>query len=255
MTALSTLAFVAAPTPDAAAAKRACVATYGNLPPGRAEVVVALGGDGFMLRTIHREIGRRPVFGMNLGTVGFLMNAFAVDGLHARIARAEHVELHPLRMTATSTEGRRRTALAVNEVSLVRASGQMANLRISVDGVERLPALAADGALVATPAGSTAYNLSVHGPILPVGADLLALTPISAFRPRRWRGAVLPGRARIRFDVLRPEERPVNATADFRVVERVASVAVTRAPTAAATVLFDPEHDLEERILREQFST
>ena len=254
MTAPTRLAFVADRSPPARAALRDCAAAYGHLPRAQADVVVALGGDGFMLRTIHRAIGRRPVFGMNVGTVGFLMNEFAVEGLQARVARAERVVLHPLRMTAVTAEGLRRAALAVNEVSLLRASGQMAKIRVSVDGVERLPALAADGVLVSTPAGSTAYNLSAHGPILPLAAEVLALTPISAFRPRHWRGAVLPGRARIAFEILERGKRPVNAWADHRIVEDVASVAVAQSPGRGATLLFDPEHDLEERIAREQFT-
>ena len=247
------LAFVADRTLAARDARLACAKRHGNVPLGQADVIVALGGDGLMLHTLHRAMNGTPIFGMNVGTVGFLMNAYEPADLVARIADAERVSLHPLRMTATLHDGRRQTALAVNEVSLLRASAQMAKVRISVDGVLRLAALFCDGALVATAAGSTAYNLSAHGPILPLGSHLLALTPISAFRPRRWRGAILPGSASVLFEILEAEKRPVNATADHRVIPGVAAVRVREATDKRVTMLFDREHNLEERILREQF--
>lgn len=249
------LSFVADKTPAARAARRACVAEYGNVPVREAEVLVALGGDGLMLHTIHRAFGRVPIFGMNVGTVGFLMNEFAVSGLRERIGRAEEVTLHPLRMTATTRTGRRKTALAVNEVSLLRNSGQMAKIEVAIDGVVRLESLFCDGVLVSTAAGSTAYNLSAHGPILPLRSELLALTPISAFRPRRWRGAVLPSRAQIRFRILEPDKRPVSATADHREIRDIVGVRIAEATDKRVALLFDPEHDLEERILVEQFAT
>ena len=251
----SKLAFVADRTPSARAAKQACATLYGSVPLSKADVVVPLGGDGLMLHTLHKAVGGAPVFGMNVGTVGFLMNEYDAAGLPGRIAKAERVVLHPLRLTARTADGSRRTALALNEVSLLRASGQMAKIRILVDGVVRLETLSCDGVLVATTAGSTAYNLSAHGPILPMGSDLLALTPISAFRPRRWRGAVLPARARVRFQIQEPEKRPVNVTADHKVVPGVVDVEVREDPDKEVSLLFDPEYDLEERILREQFVT
>ena len=251
----SKLSFVADRTPTAQAAKKACAALYGNVPLSKADVIVALGGDGLMLHTLRKAVDGAPVFGMNVGTVGFLMNEYDAAGLPGRVANAERVVLHPLRMTARTASGARRTALALNEVSLLRASGQIAKIRVLVDGVERLDTLSCDGVLVATAAGSTAYNLSAHGPILPMGSDLLALTPISAFRPRRWRGAVLPARARVRFQIQEPDKRPVNATADHKVVPGVVDVEVREDPDKDVTLLCDPEHDLEERILREQFVT
>ena len=250
-----TLAFVADRTAAAREARRLCAELYGSVPPRQAEVIVALGGDGLMLHTLHHAMNGTPIFGMNVGTVGFLMNEFEAAGLPARIADAERVSLHPLRMTATLQNRRRRTALAVNEVSLLRASAQVAKVRISVDGVLRLEALLCDGVLIATAAGSTAYNLSAHGPILPLGSHLLALTPISAFRPRRWRGAILPGGASAHFEILEADKRPVSATADHRVVHGVAAVRVREATDKLVTMLFDREHNLEERILREQFLT
>jgi len=251
----SYISFVADKTPSAREARRACTKMYGNVPVRDAEVIVALGGDGLMLRTIHRAMGGAPIFGMNVGTVGFLMSEFNIAGLRERIGRAEEVALHPLRMTVKTRSGKRRSALAFNEVSLLRSSGQAAKIRVSIDNVERLDALFCDGVLVSTTAGSTAYNLSAHGPILPLRSELLALTPISAFRPRRWRGAVLPTRAHIRFQILEGEKRPVNAIADHREVRDVVDVRVAEAADKQVTLLFDPEHDLEERILREQFVT
>ena len=249
------LAFVAAPTPIARTAKLALEKRYGAVSPAEAEVIVALGGDGLMLQTLHRNLRRRtPIFGMNLGTVGFLMNQYRAAGLPARLRKARHVSLTPLRMIALNTRGQRREAIAINEVSLLRSSRQTARIAVAVDGTTRIPDLYCDGAMVATPAGSTAYNLSAHGPILPLGADLLALTPINAFRPRRWRGALLPRDSKVEFTVLESNKRPVAAAADSVEIPNVSKVIVTEAIGIELTLLFDPEHDLEERILKEQFN-
>jgi len=249
------LAFIAANTPAARAAKAALEKRYGTVSPAEADVIVALGGDGLMLQTLHRNLRRRtPVFGMNLGTVGFLLNQYRAAGLPGRIRKARHVALKPLRMVATNGRGQRHEAIAINEVSLLRSSRQTARLAVAVDGNCRIPDLYCDGALVATPAGSTAYNLSAHGPILPLGADLLALTPINAFRPRRWRGALLPRDCTVEFTVLEPKKRPVAVAADSVEISHVTKVAVTEASDIELTLLFDPEHDLEERILKEQFA-
>jgi NAD+ kinase len=227
---------------------------YPSAPLEDAEVVVALGGDGFLLHTLHEFLPRGlPVFGMNLGTIGFLMNDYHVEGLGERLRRAVTMTLTPLRMLAETAEREIVTALAINEVSLLRDSRQAATLRITVDGIVRLDPLICDGALVATPAGSTAYNLSAHGPILPMDAGVLALTPVSPFRPRRWRGALLPRSANIELEVLEPQKRPVSAVADFHEVGDVRRVTVQEAADSPITLLFDPEHHLEERILREQF--
>ena len=246
--------FVAARTPEAREALARLTARYGQCEPGQAECVVALGGDGFMLETLHQFLNRKiPVFGMNCGSVGFLMNAFHEDDLAERLARAEPVMLHPLRMIATTQDGMVMQALAFNEVSMLRQTRQAAKLRIVVDGKVRLSELACDGALVSTPAGSTAYNLSVQGPIIPLGANLLCLTPISAFRPRRWRGALLPHRAEIVFEILEADKRPVSAVADHTEVRNVARVEVREDRSIEFTLLFDPEYNLEERVLKEQF--
>ena len=249
-----TIAFVAAETEEAEAARERLEARYGAAARDQADVIVALGGDGLMLETLHASIERGvPIYGMNRGTIGFLMNEYRESDLPTRLARAERVTLHPLRMTAEATDGRRTEALAINEVSLLRQSRQAAQLRIAVDGTERMPELICDGVLLATPAGSTAYNLSAHGPILPVGAQLLALTPISCFRPRRWRGALLPSKARVTFEVLQANKRPVSATADYTEIRDVRRVDVVEDRSVSLHVLFDPEHNLEQRILREQF--
>ncbi len=250
-----TVAFVAAPTAEARAALKRLTARYASVPPAKAEVVVALGGDGFMLQTLHRMLGRQTaIYGMNRGTVGFLLNEYREAGLLQRLRRAETVRLTPLRMRATNVKGKTVEAFGINEVALLRETRQTAHIAIAVDGQVRLPELACDGVLISTPAGSTAYNLSAHGPILPLGAPLLALTPISPFRPRRWRGAVLPNRARVEFMVLDPAKRPVSAVADFTEVRDVARVVVEEDRSLAFTLLFDPEHNLEERILKEQFA-
>jgi NAD+ kinase len=248
------LAFLAADTPEARTARAALVSHYGDLPVEEANVIVALGGDGFLLETLHRTLDRRlPVYGMNRGSVGFLLNDYSDRDLITRVSLAQRVTLHPLRMLAVHANERTTDALAINEVSLLREARQAAKLRISVDGVVRLPELVCDGVLVATPAGSTAYNLSAHGPIMPLGAGVLALTPISAFRPRRWRGALLPHTARIGIDVLDPGKRPVSAVADYTEAREVTRVDIVEDRSVALTLLFDPEHNLEERILKEQF--
>ncbi|HYH37362.1 MAG TPA: NAD kinase [Azospirillum sp.] len=252
------IAFVCADTEEARRARTRLVHRYGNVPIGMADVIVALGGDGFLLETLHRALGRggcspKPVYGMNRGSVGFLLNAYREDDLVERVQRAQHVTLHPLRMKATRVSGPTVEAIGINEVSLLRETRQAAKLRITVDDKVRLPELICDGALVATPAGSTAYNLSAYGPIIPLGAGILALTPISAFRPRRWRGALLPHTAQISFDVLETAKRPVSAVADFTEVREVERVEVTEARDVSLTLLFDPEFNFEERILKEQF--
>lgn len=252
--ATSSIAFTASDTEEARAALARLSAKYPHAEPAEADIIVALGGDGFMLETLHRYLHRGvPIYGMNCGTVGFLMNTYGEDDLPARLARAEHVVLRPLSMSAQGVDGDVTKALAINEVSLLRQSRQAAKLRISVDDVVRMEELICDGILVSTPAGSTAYNLSAHGPIVPMGAALLPLTPISAFRPRRWRGALLPNTATVTIEVLNPAKRPVSATADFTEVRDVARVEVREDPSIALNLLFDTEHDLEERIIKEQF--
>lgn len=248
------IAFRAAPTEEARRALAALQHRYGAHDPAEADVIVPLGGDGFMLEILHAHLDlARPIYGMNLGTVGFLLNAYALDGLEERIGRAQRVELYPLRMRARLADGEVREALGINEVSIYRETRQAAWLRVAIDGVTRLPELVCDGVLVATPAGSTAYNLSAHGPIIPLGANLLALTPISPFRPRRWRGALLPSRSCFRIDTLDPLKRPVSAVADFTEVRDVVSVEIWEDRSISFHLLFDPEHNLEERILKEQF--
>ena len=249
------IAFVAGATRQAQNALKTLSKRYGSVRPEDADVIVALGGDGLMLETLHRFIGRKiPIYGMNRGTVGFLLNAYRDRGLRERLAAAQQVELRPLSMKATSIDGSKVTAIAINEVALLRETRQAARVRIRIDGTVRMPELVCDGAIVATPAGSTAYNLSAHGPIIPLGAQLLALTPISAFRPRRWRGALLPSSAKLRIDVLEPKKRPVSAVADYTEVRDVRSVLVQEDRSAILNLLFDPEHNLEDRILNEQFT-
>jgi NAD+ kinase len=247
--------FAASTAPAAVEAFAHLTAVHGQSDADRADVVVALGGDGFMLHTLHRvqPLGL-PVYGMNCGTIGFLMNTFFADGLDERLEEAEEAVIHPLFMRAETPDGGVVEALAINEVSLLRAGAQAAKLRISVDGKIRMEELVCDGALVATPAGSTAYNYSAHGPILPIGADVLTLTAMAAFRPRRWRGALLPASAVVRIDVLEPEKRPVRADSDSRSVPSVLSVEVRSEPGVRHRILFDPGHGLEERLLNEQFA-
>lgn len=250
------IAFLAAPSGEAAEARNRLVQRYGDVDVDQADVIVALGGDGMMLHTIHERMAQDvPIFGMNRGSVGFLMNEFAEEDLQSRLDKAVLITLHPLRMEAVDLDGRLHTSIAINEVSLLRETRQAAKIRIVVDGVPRIDEMICDGVLVSTPAGSTAYNLSAAGPIIPLGIDLLALTPISAFRPRRWRGALLPAKAKIMFEVQDPDDRRVSATADFNEVRNVVSVTIAEDRTHAPRLLFDPEHNLEERVLREQFSS
>ena len=251
----SRIHFTASEAPVAQEGLVFLAARYGNLPLDQAEVVVALGGDGFMLHTLHAtEMTGIPVYGMNRGTVGFLMNAYAADDLPERLQQAEETVINPLAMTATTVGGDIHKALAINEVSLLRAGPQAAKLRITVDGTLRMNELVCDGALVATPAGSTAYNYSAHGPILPIGTDVLALTAMAAFRPRRWRGALLPKNAVVRFDVIEADKRPVMADADSRSVRDVLSVEIRSEPKVQHRLLFDTGHGLDERLQQEQFS-
>ena len=248
------IAFVASRNAEAKEACERLSQHYGNAPPESADVIVALGGDGFMLQTLHRFMSSgKPIYGMHRGTIGFLMNEYNAEHLHRRLAAARKTIVHPLLMQARDSEGRLHRFHAFNEVSLFRQTYQAARLRILVDGKERLSALAADGLLVATPAGSTAYNLSAQGPIIPISASLLALTPISPFRPRRWHGALLPDTARVEIVVVSPERRPVAAVADHDEVRAVHRVEVHMDRPIATNLLFDPGHSLEERILREQF--
>jgi NAD+ kinase len=248
------IAFTASPVPEAQQALIALRKAYGDYKFDEADVIVALGGDGFMLLTMHENMARKiPIYGMNRGSVGFLMNEFGAEGLKERLEMAERTTIHPLRMHAKTSDGKSHEALAINEVALLRQTRQAAKIKISVDGRERLAELNCDGVLVATPAGSTAYNLSAHGPILPIDADLLALTPISAFRPRRWRGALLPHRAKVRFEILENEKRPVSAVADYTEFRRVTVVDVDEDRSISLYMLFDAGHNLDERILNEQF--
>lgn len=247
--------FMASRAPAAVEAHATLTARYGQAEARAAEVIVALGGDGFMLQTLHAAHGQRlPVYGMNCGTIGFLMNAYSVEGLPERLAAAEETAINPLSMRAENVRGKVTQALAINEVSLLRQGPQAAKLRVIVDGRVRLEEMVSDGALVATPAGSTAYNYSAHGPILPIGSDVLALTAMSAFRPRRWRGALLPSSAVVRFEVIEGEKRPVMADADSRSsVKDVVSVEVRSEPAVRHRLMFDPGHGLEERLIGEQF--
>lgn len=248
------LAFRASRTPVAQAALDALVARYGTVPEETADVIIALGGDGFMLDTLHGTMHLdTPVYGMNCGTIGFLMNEYAADDLLERVAAAQEEVIHPLAMRATRRNGSVHEALAINEVSLLREGPQAAKLRISVDGKVRMNELVCDGALVCTPAGSTAYNYSAHGPILPIGSDVLGLTAMAAFRPRRWRGALLPNTAVVRFDVIDADKRPVMADADGKSVRDVLTVEIRSEPEVKHRLLFDPGHGLEERLIREQF--
>ncbi len=248
------IAFCASSVPSAQEAETRLTARYGSAPEESADVIVALGGDGFMLATLHRtQALPAPVYGMNRGTVGFLMNTYGEDDLLDRLADAEVALINPLEMRATCADGTQHMALAINEVSMLRQGPQAAKLRISVDGRLRMEELVCDGALVSTPAGSTAYNYSAHGPILPIRSDVLALTAIAPFRPRRWRGALLPKTAVVRIDVQEPDKRPVMADADSRSVRDVITVEIRSAPEIEHRILFDPGHGLEERLIQEQF--
>jgi len=248
------IAFLASHDPGALAALEALVAQHRQHAPDDADVLVALGGDGFMLQTLHRHGGLgKPVYGMKLGTVGFLMNHYRDSGLLERLGVAEPAVLRPLEMLAQTESGASVGSLAYNEVSLLRQTRQAAHLAIDLNGKPRLDELICDGVMVATPAGSTAYNFSAHGPILPLGSSVIALTPIAAFRPRRWRGALLKSATEVRFRVLDPYKRPVSATADSHEVRDVVEVTIRESRDRTVTLLFDPEHNLEERILSEQF--
>lgn len=250
----SKIAFVSADTEAGNAGRKRLEDRYEHVPPEEADLIVALGGDGFMLEVLHRYIERHvPIYGMNRGSVGFLMNSFREHGLIDRLRKAESVVLHPLRMRAKLRDGTQIEALAINEVSLLRETRQAAKVLIRIDGKQRLDELICDGVLVSSPAGSTAYNLSAHGPIIPLGAGILALTPISAFRPRRWRGALLPHTAQVSFEILESDKRPVSAVADYTEARDVAAVDVHEDRSIDLSLLFDPEHNLEERIIAEQF--
>lgn len=251
---LKSIAFVASSAPEAMSARDRLIRYYGDADPESADVIVALGGDGLMLQTLHRFMGRKkPIYGMNRGSIGFLMNEFSEMNLRERLIAAELSRVHPLLMKAVDVHGNAHQTHAINEVYLFRQTHQTAKISISVDGRERLPELISDGVLVATPAGSTAYNYSANGPILPLSAHLLALTPISAFRPRRWRGAILPEAANVRFDVHEADKRPVSAVADHFETRDVRTVEVATDQSIDLLMLHDPGHSLDERILREQF--
>ena len=248
------IAFLASSTDEAQQALAALTAQHGLRTPDEADVLCALGGDGFMLQTLHRHgaLGK-PVFGMKLGSVGFLMNHYRQEDLFERIAAAEPAKLRPLEMQVLTESGTSTSSLAYNEVSLLRQTRQAAHLSIDLNGQTRVDELVCDGVLVATPAGSTAYNFSAHGPILPLGSHTIALTPIAPYRPRRWRGAILKADTEVRFRVLDPYKRPVSATADSHEVRDVVEVTIRESRERTVTLLFDPEHNLEERILSEQF--
>ena len=251
---MTKIAFLASEAPEAQAAAEELSARYGEVPQGEADVIVALGGDGLMLTALHEYMSSgRPIYGMNRGSLGFLMNEYSPDGLMERLAAAKTETIHPLLATVAGADGATYSARAINEVSLLRQSYQAAKLKITIDGKIRLEELICDGLLVATPAGSTAYNLSAHGPILPITAPLLALTPISPFRPRRWRGALLPIEARVTIDVLEPEKRPVSAVADHTEFREVVAVEICEESGIDIFMMFDPGHTLAERILAEQF--
>ncbi|MBN4016269.1 NAD kinase [Rhodospirillaceae bacterium AH-315-P19] len=248
------IAFSASNAPTAQDALAQLQARYDHVHPEEADVIVALGGDGFMLETLHKHMDMgKKIYGMHRGSVGFLMNSYEEEDLLERLNAAKPTTLHPLRMLAKDIHGVNHETLAINEVSLLRETHQTANIRVRVDGVVRIDALICDGILVSTPAGSTAYNLSARGPILPIGAKLLALTPISAFRPRRWRGALLPHSAKVSFEINEADKRPVSAVSDFTEIRDVTEVHVTEDSKRTLILLFDPEHNLNERILKEQF--
>ena len=249
------LAFLAADRPEANAAREALSRRYGDVPVDAADVLVALGGDGFMLETLRRALpSRKPVYGMNRGSIGFLMNDYTEENLLERIASAERAVIYPLVMTTRDARGKTQEAIAINEVSLLRQTYQTAKLRVVIDGKVRMAELICDGALVSTPAGSTAYNLSAHGPIIPLSGEVLALTPISAFRPRRWRGALLSHEDRVTFEMLETDKRPVSAVADNVEVRDVIQVDVAEDRSINLTLLFDAGRSLEERVLTEQFT-
>jgi NAD+ kinase len=248
------ITFLASPAPQAQDALQKCIERYGQTSEPDADIIIALGGDGLMLQSLHRLMGSNvPIYGMNLGSVGFLMNEYSLDNLYERLAKAERSVIHPLIMRARSIDGALFEAYAINEVSLLRKSFQAAKLEITIDGRVRMAELTADGILLATPAGSTAYNLSANGPILPLNARLLALTPLSPFRPRRWRGALISERAKVLIKVLECDKRPVSAAADHLEVQSISQVEIEMDRSISLTMLHDPGHSLEERILTEQF--
>lgn len=248
------IAFVAALDDQAQDAVARLKKRYDHVAPEEADIIVALGGDGFMLQTLHAHLRQDiPIYGMNQGSVGFMMNAYEDNNLLERLDKSVEAHIRPLRMTTLDTDGNTRDAVAINEVSLLRETRQTAKLRIVVDDIVRMEELICDGILLATPAGSTAYNLSAHGPVIPIEAALLALTPISAFRPRRWRGALLPYRSKVKFEILEIDKRPVSAVADHTEVRNVREVTICEAKDVSITMLFDKDHSLEERIMREQF--
>jgi NAD+ kinase len=248
------IACVASSVAAARTARAELAARYELVDPSDCEVIVALGGDGLLLHAIHEHLQLgRPIFGMNRGTVGFLMNQYRPDGLVERIAAATPITVHPLGMEATYPDGHKAHALAFNEVAVTRLSAHSANLRLLIDGVERMARFMGDGLIVATAAGSTAYNLSAHGPIIPLGSNLLAVTPVSPFRPRRWRGALVPHTAEIVVENLDADKRPLAATADFHELFQVVSVTIREDPSTTVQLLFDADHSLEERIIAEQF--
>jgi NAD+ kinase len=251
-----TIAFTAARQPQAQDAMKRLKEKYAHVPAIKADVIVTLGGDGFMLRTLHRYTNTgKAIYGMNRGSVGFLLNSYSEKALKTRINKAVSIDVNPLIMKVVDTKGKKHTALAINEVSLLRETRLAAKISIHVDGIERMQEMICDGVLVATPAGSTGYNLSAHGPILPLGARVLALTPISPFRPRQWRGALLPRDAIVTFEVLNPKERKVSAVADNTEIRGVSKVTIQEDPMQSVTMLHDQEHNFEERILKEQFLT
>lgn len=251
---MTNVAFLSSPAPEALKVKDSLESLYPSVAPEEADVLVVLGGDGFMLEVMHSYLeAKKPIYGIHCGSVGFLMNHLAPHNFLDRLEKAIPTHLYPLEMTVHQPKGQTTTALAFNEVSLLRETRQAAKIQIAIDGVVRLPELVCDGLLISTPAGSTAYNLSAHGPIIPLETPLLALTPISAFRPRRWKGALLAETAEVTFTILEPEKRPVSAVADFTEVRDVSSVSVRQIKTSGATLLFDHDHNLQERILREQF--
>ncbi len=248
------IAFLASDAPQSQDAAKSLRKRYGDGDPGDADVIVALGGDGLMLQALHKfKTTGKPIYGMNRGSLGFLMNEYAENDLPARIDAATVEKIHPLTMNVTEASGKTSTAQAINEVSLLRQSYQAAKLKLAIDGKTRLPELICDGILLATPAGSTAYNLSAHGPIIPINAPLLALTPISAFRPRRWRGALVPNHVSVHIEVLEAEKRPVNAVADHIEFKSVRDVTIVEDRKTICHIMFDPDHSWDERILAEQF--
>lgn len=248
------ICFLADDTEKAQKALSVLEKRYGGVSYAKADMIVALGGDGFMLQTLHKCIGKDlPVYGMNRGTVGFLMNGYRQKDLMCRLENAQKILLHPLKMKAVTAKGKEKQALAINEVSLFRSAGQAASIRINVNGQEKLSELICDGILLSTPAGSTAYNLSAHGPILPLASNVLALTPISPFRPRNWRGAILPSHVSVEFDILQHEKRPVSAVADSAEIKNVVTVQIQEDRRTELILLFDPEYNLEDRVLNEQF--